>query len=69
MVEKIRLGYHISVTLPADVEKLIQEERQRQKRETGYKPPRGIVISQAVRAHLGGLDGVKRKLPPKIKSA
>lgn len=61
MAEKSRLGYHVTLTLPADVEELIQKERQRQKQRTGYKPPRGIIISEAIRAHFGDTDGVKPK--------
>ena len=68
MVDKIRLGYHVTLTLPADVEQLIQQERQRQKQRTGYKPPRGIIISEAVRAHLSA-NGAKPKPSAKPKKS
>ena len=53
MGDRIRIGHHVSLTLPADVEELIQRERQKQKHATGYKPPRGIIIAEAIRAHYG----------------
>ena len=53
MGERIRIGHHVTLTLPADVEDLIQEQRQRLKQSTGYKPPRGIVIAEAIRAYYG----------------
>ena len=61
MVDKSRLGYQVTVLLPADVEELIQKERARQKQANGYKPPRGIIIAEAIRAYLGARAKVKPK--------
>jgi hypothetical protein len=56
MKSGISMGHHVSLTLPPDVEKIIQEQRKRHKHQTGYKPPRGIIISEAVRGFYGA-DG------------
>lgn len=59
----------VTLTLPADVEQLIQQQRTYEKQRTGYKPPRGIIIAEAVRAHFGGNNGVKAKSQAKTRTA
>jgi hypothetical protein len=50
----VKIGHRISLTLPPDVDDIIQRERQKLQNHAGYKPPRGVIIAEAIRAYYGG---------------
>jgi hypothetical protein len=51
--KRIAFGYHVTLTLAPDVEQIIQEQRKKYQEETGFKPPRGVIIGDAVRGFYG----------------
>jgi len=59
-------GYHVTVDLPIDVERIIQAQRKKQKQQNRWTPTRGAIISEAVRGFYGNTvsttsERVKRK--------
>lgn len=44
-----QFGFTVNVTLPPDVEEIIQEQRDKWDKREGHKPPRGTIIAEAVR--------------------
>lgn len=60
------LEFSLQITIPADVDALIEDQRNERKNVNRRKPPRGFIIAQAVRACFGSgvLNNGNRKRPP-----
>jgi hypothetical protein len=62
-------GYHVTVDLPIDVERIIQSQRKKQKQQNRWTPTRGAIISEAVRGFYGTLTSTSERVKRKRAAA